>query len=85
MTVLSALRSMTDGEIQGWLAKIGIDRVGDLEIALLGADEEVKSRVRRNMSNRAGNALRADMERLAARNIGEAEISAKAKALESLL
>lgn len=34
----------------------------DLAIALIGADEEIKNKIFRNMSRRAANLLREDME-----------------------
>lgn len=56
---LSILLNLDDRAIQKWLREA--EEV-DLAIALIGADEEIKNKIFRNMSRRAANLLREDME-----------------------
>lgn len=56
---LSILLNLDDRAIQKWLREA---EERDLAIALTGADEEIKNKIFRNMSRRAANLLREDME-----------------------
>ncbi len=64
MSLLARLKTMSDEEIQGWLRKVNekVDPKG-LAVALLGVDDEIKNCVFRNMSEKAVEALKVEMER----------------------
>ena len=64
MTPLNQLKTIPDDQIQEWLRKVGKEHVSALVTALLGADEEVKNCVFRNMSERARAALKEDLEKM---------------------
>jgi flagellar motor switch protein FliG len=75
MAALSEVTSLSDNEIQSWLSKIGESHAHDLELALLGADTDVRERIMCNMSPRACSVLKAELQ----------ELERKVSFIESLL
>jgi flagellar motor switch protein FliG len=84
MTTLNKLKTMGDPEIQNWLKKVGKDDVNTMVYALLGADEEVKNCVFRNMSERASAVLKIELTEYGASNIPENRIISSAEKLEQM-
>ncbi len=82
MAALSKLKTMSNEEIQNWLRKVDAISLG---IALLGVDDEIKSCVLRNMSERAANMLRENMDVYEAMSAKELIIYVNASILESLI
>jgi flagellar motor switch protein FliG len=85
MATLAKLKTMNDLEIQNWLKKIEKTNIITLVYALLGADEEVKNCVLRNMSSRAVNSLKADLEKYEKMNIAASTISKNSTKLDKLM
>ena len=76
---------MKNEEIQNWLRKVGQENVASLVIALLGADDETKNCVFRNMSQRAVTQLRNDLDRYQTMSVKETIINSNASDLEKLM
>lgn len=85
MTTFARLKSMSDKQIQDWLKKVGITHVVSLGIALLGADNETKQCVFRNMSAKAGAILSQDIEKNKQLGFAQKDILHNAEKLEKLL
>jgi len=85
MTVLNGLKTMKDTDTQSWLRKVGQDHVQTLVVALLGANEEVKNCVYRNMSENAVTYLKKDLDTMRNAVIQEEVIHNAAAALEELM
>lgn len=83
MTTLGKLRTMKDKDIQVWLRKIGQENVHKLVIAMLGADDDVKNCVYRNMSETARARLKQDVETQKAMGFHELVCKQAAEELES--
>lgn len=82
MTTLAKLKTMNDQEIQTWLTRVEKTSVITLVYALLGADEEVKNCVFRNMSSRAVNSLKANLVKYEKMDVTESAINANSAKLE---
>ena len=76
---------MKNEDIQNWLRKVGQENVASLVIALLGADDETKNCVFRNMSQRAVTQLRNDLDRYQTMSVKETIINSNASDLEKLM
>ncbi len=85
MTVLNALKKMSDTEIQEWLRKIGNRHVGTLAIALLGADNTTRECVFRNMSQIASKALHKLIREARLSEPDQASVERRARELERFL
>ena len=85
MKTLSGLTSMNDPAIREWLIKVEKTGIPVLVDAMLGADEEVRNCIYRNMSLRAQNALQADLRKYSRKHISPAVIAGDAAKLEKLL
>ena len=85
MGALSKLKTMTDAEIQNWLRKVEKAGVKTLVYSLLGADDEARDCVFRNMSGHAVKLLKADLEKYKKMNITESMINLNAGKLEKLI
>ena len=81
---LERIKNMPDVEIQSWLRKVGTQGVPNLVNALLGADSSVRERILKNMSPRAGGALKEEVQRAARQNVSAAAIQSSAATLEAL-
>jgi flagellar motor switch protein FliG len=85
MTTLLKLKTMQDSQIQEWLRLVGQAHVHTLVTALLGADEEVRNCVFRNMSKRAVAHLQDDLKRIQTMGVTESTINSAARELEGLI
>jgi flagellar motor switch protein FliG len=85
MAILSKLKTMKDSEIQAWLRKVGREKAATLAVALLGADEAVRSCVLRNMSKTAAVALQQELEKQGMLRVDENSIRRAAQEMEELL
>jgi flagellar motor switch protein FliG len=85
MMPLERLLAMNDKEVQGWLVKVDKNKqVKTLVTALLGAGETVKDRVYENMSKKASEVLKADIEAGHAKKVKPDDIIKAARKLEEL-
>lgn len=80
MEILGKVKTMSNEEIMQWLRKV--DSL-NLAIALLKADEKVKERIFENMSERAVNMLKSDIQNLESKDAKELIILTNAGILES--
>ena len=85
MSPLSKWKTMKNEDIQNWLRKVGQENVATLVIALLGADEETKNCVFRNMSQRAVTRLKNDLDSYQTMDINETIINNNTTDLEKLM
>jgi flagellar motor switch protein FliG len=85
VTTLGKLRQMNDGQIQNWLRKVGRENASKLGMAMLGADQEIRKLIYKNMSNRAGIILREDLEKYKKMSIDEKTILGCAADLEKMI
>jgi len=85
MATLAKLKTMNDREIQNWLKKVDkIDAVA-LIYALLGADEEVKNCILRNMSGQAANSLKTNLVKYDKMNVAASTINKNSTKLVKLM
>jgi flagellar motor switch protein FliG len=86
MSLLARLKTMSDEEIQDWLRKVNekVDPKG-LAVALLGVDDEIKNCVFRNMSEKAVEALKVEMERFRRMDAKEIVIHMHGNILDKLI
>jgi flagellar motor switch protein FliG len=84
MTTLAKLKSLNDSDIQNWLKKVQKEGVLVLVYAMLGADEDTKNCIFRNMSDRAGSLLKTEIENYEKANISSAIINKNSEILENL-
>jgi flagellar motor switch protein FliG len=63
VTTLAKLKTLNDLQIHEWLKRVEKAGVPALVYAMLGADEDVKNCVFKNMSKHASNMLKADIEK----------------------
>lgn len=85
MTVFTRIKTMNDEEIQGWLRKVGRDNAKELGVALVGADQDVRDRVFRNMSPYAGAVLAGYIETSLKSNCCDRDIVNSAGRLERMM
>ncbi len=85
MTVFTKLKTMNDEQIQGWLRKVGRDNAKALGIALVGADQDVRDRVFRNMSPYAGAVLAGYIETNLRNSCCDRDIVTNAGLLERMM
>ncbi len=85
MQILNKLKRMTDKQIQEWLRKIDTGNgITTLSIALLGANDEIKECVFRNMSIHAKTVLSDCIQEQRTKDFQESQIQNSAKLLEKL-
>jgi flagellar motor switch protein FliG len=84
MATLTKLKSMNDSDIQNWLKKVEKEGVLVLVYAMLGAYEDTRNCVFRNMSDRAGSLLKTEIENYEKANISSTIINQNTDILENL-
>ena len=85
MMPLERLLSMDDKQVQEWLRKVdGKGQVKTLVTALLGSGETIRERVFDNMSKKAVEVLKEDIEKGHKKNIAPMEIIKAGRKLEEL-
>jgi flagellar motor switch protein FliG len=85
MAVLHKIKEMNDTQIQNWLRKVGQVNAARLGIAMLGADEDVRNLIYKNMSDRAVSVLKSDLEKNRQASIDEKVILNYAAELEKMM
>ena len=86
MSLLARLKTMSDEEIQNWLRKVNekVDPKG-FAVALLGVDDEIKNCVFRNLSPKAVEVLKMEMERFRKMDAKEIVIHMHGNILDKLI
>lgn len=85
MAALYKIKEMNDSQIQTWLRKVGQENAARLGIAMLGADEDVRNLIYKNMSDRAVNVLKCDLEKNRQALVDEKVISQYTVELEKMM
>jgi len=84
MANLNKIKQMNDTQIQEWLRKVGRENVEKLGMAMLGECDEVQDLIYKNMSQRAGEMLRKDINKYKMKGMNEKYISSCAAEMEKL-
>jgi flagellar motor switch protein FliG len=82
---LSKLKTMDDLQIQTWLSRVEKSGVIKLVYAMLGVDDEVNSRVFRNLSSCAGDVLKAELKKYRKLDVNVSVINDTSDNLEKLM
>ncbi len=85
MATLEKLKGLDDTQIQNWLRKVGQENAVKLGIALMGADEDVRNLIYRNMSPRAAGVMKDELEKNQRSSVDEVTIKKYAAELEKLI
>lgn len=85
MATLHKLRDLNDEQIQNWLRKVGQENAARLVIAMLGADEDVRKLIYKNMSPLAARVLKENLEKYKKTSYDENTILNHANELEKLI
>lgn len=85
LATLEKIKELDDSQIQNWLRRVGEGSVRELGVAMVGADDEVRGRIYRNMSRRAAGVLQDDLDRFERTTLDDQTIIGYSVELEKLI
>lgn len=85
LATLKKIKELDDSQIQNWLRRVGEGGVRELGVAMVGADNEVRDRIYRNMSRRAAGVLQDDLDRFERTPLDDQTIIGYSVELEKLI
>ncbi len=85
LATLQKIKELDDSQIRNWLHRVGEGSVRELGVAMIGADDEVRGRIYRNMSRRAAGVLQDDLERFERTPLDDQTIIGYSVELEKLI
>lgn len=85
LATLEKIKELDDNQIRSWLRRVGEGGAKELGLAMVGADDEVRGRIYRNLSQRAAGVLRDDLERFERTPLDDQTIIGYSMELEKLI